>query len=116
VDLARLVRVRVGVPGQHLEHALKICGEDHVGVGTDVPFFQVDESDLEEMKKSAEKRKADGIAAPGEDRPVYIPDMNTPRKMELVADALLQRGHKSGVVEKILGNNFKRVFGEIWTA
>ncbi|HYJ06979.1 MAG TPA: membrane dipeptidase [Chthoniobacterales bacterium] len=101
---------------QHLEHALKICGEDHVGVGTDVPFFQVDESDLEEMKIATEKRKADGIAAPGEDRPVYIPDMNTPRKMELIADALLKRGHKSGVVEKVMGANFKRVFGEIWTA
>ena len=101
---------------QHLEHALKICGEDHVGVGTDVPFFPVDESDLEEMKKATEKRKADGIAAPGEDRPVYIPDMNTPRKMELIADALFKRGHKSAVVEKILGANFKRVFGEIWTA
>jgi membrane dipeptidase len=101
---------------QHLEHALKICGEDHVGVGTDVPFFQVDESDLEEMKKATEKRKADGIATPGEDRPVYIPDMNTPRKMELIAEALLKRGHKSGVVEKIMGANFKRVFGEIWTA
>jgi membrane dipeptidase len=101
---------------QHLEHALKVCGEDHVGVGSDVPFFQVDAEDLEEMKKSAEKRKADGIAAPGEDRPPYIPDLNTPRKMELIADALLKRGHKSGVVERILGNNFKRVLGEIWTA
>jgi membrane dipeptidase len=101
---------------QHLEHALKICGEDHVGVGSDVPFFHVDDSDLEEMKKEAEKRKTDGVAAPGEDRPTYIPDLNTPRKMELIADALLKRGHKSGVVEKILGNNFKRVFGEIWTA
>jgi membrane dipeptidase len=101
---------------QHLEHALKVCGEDHVGVGSDVPFFRVDDSDLEEMKKATEKRKADGIAAPGEDRPTYIPDLNTPRKMELITDALLKRGHKNGVVEKILGNNFKRVFGEIWTA
>jgi membrane dipeptidase len=101
---------------QHLEHALKICGEDHVGVGSDVPFFPVDESDLEEMKKATEKRKTDGIAAPGEDRPTYIPDLNTPRKMELIADALLKRGHKSGVIEKIMGANFKRVFGEIWTA
>ena len=100
---------------QHLEHALKVCGEDHVGVGSDVPFFRVDDSDLEEMKKAAEKRKADGIAAPGEDRPTYIPDLNTPRKMELIADALLKRGHKSAVVEKILGANFRRVFGEIWT-
>jgi membrane dipeptidase len=101
---------------KHLEHALKVCGEDHVGVGSDVPFFLVDGNDLEEMKKSAEKRKADGIAAPGEDRPVYIPDMNTPRKMELIANALLKRGHKSRVVEKVMGANFKRVFGEIWTA
>jgi membrane dipeptidase len=101
---------------QHLEHALKVCGEDHVGVGSDVPFFRVDDSDLEEMKKAAEKRKADGIAAPSEDRPTYIPDLNTPRKMELIADALLKRGQKSAVIEKIMGANFKRVFGEIWTA
>jgi membrane dipeptidase len=100
---------------QHLEHALKICGEDHVGVGSDVPFFRIGESDLEEMKKANEKRKADGIAAPGEDRPSYIPDLNTPRKMELIADALLKRGHKTDVVEKVMGLNFKRAFGEIWT-
>jgi membrane dipeptidase len=100
---------------QHLEHALKVCGEDHVGVGSDVSFFPVDDGDLERMKKDAEKRKADGVAAPGEDRPTYIPDLNTPRKIERIADALLKRGHKSTAVEKILGNNFKRVFGEIWT-
>ncbi len=92
---------------KHLEHALKVCGEDHVGVGSDVPFFQVDNSDLEEMKKATEKRKADGIAAPGEDRPVYIPDMNTPRKMELIADALLKRGHKSGVDRENHGREFQ---------
>jgi membrane dipeptidase len=101
---------------QHLEHAFKVCGEDHVGVGSDVPFFPVDDNDLAEMKQDAEKRKADGIAAPGEDRPSYIPDLNTPRKMELITDALLKRGYKSAAVEKILGNNFKRVFGEIWTS
>ncbi|HSV63577.1 MAG TPA: membrane dipeptidase [Chthoniobacterales bacterium] len=100
---------------KHLEYALKVCGEDHVGVGSDVPFFTVDQSDLEEMKKDVEKRKADGVAAPGEDRPTYIPDLNTPRKMELIAGALLKRGHKSTAVEKILGANFRRVFGEIWS-
>ena len=100
---------------QHLEHALKVCGEDHVGIGSDVPFFPVDDEALADMKKDVEKRKADGVAAPGEDRPTYIPDLNTPRKMELIADALLKRGHKAAAVEKILGANFRRVFGEIWT-
>ena len=100
---------------QHLAHALKVCGEDHVGIGSDVSFFRIGETDLEEMKKAAEKRKTDGIAAPGEDRPTYIPDLNTPRKIELIVDALLKRGHKPSAIEKIMGMNFKRVFGEIWT-
>jgi membrane dipeptidase len=101
---------------QHLEHALKVCGEDHVGIGSDVPFFPVDKSDLEDMARQVEKRKAAGIGAPGEDRPAYIPDLNTPRKLERIADQLLKRGYKSSAVEKVLGANFKRVFGEIWTA
>jgi|RhiMethySRZTD1v2_1073278.scaffolds.fasta_scaffold33861_5 membrane dipeptidase len=98
---------------RHLEHALKTCGEDHVGVGSDVPLH-VAEKDLEDMRRSVEQRKAAGISAPGEDRPAYIPEMNTPRKMEIVTDALLKRGYTSRVVQKVLGENFKRVFGEIW--
>jgi len=101
---------------QHMEHALEVCGEDHVGVGTDVPFQRVGEADLVNMQKAVEERKAAGISAPGEDRPVYIPEANTPRKMELVTAALLKRGHPSRVVEKVLGANFRRVFGEIWPA
>jgi hypothetical protein len=31
---------------QHLDHAVKVCGEDHVGIGTDVPFLQVGEEEL----------------------------------------------------------------------
>lgn len=100
---------------RHVEHALKICGEDHVGVGSDVPLH-VGPEDLEELRKSVEQRKAAGISAPGEDRPPYIPEMNTPRKMEIVTDALLKRGYTSRLVQKVLGENFKRVFGEIWTA
>jgi membrane dipeptidase len=101
---------------RHMEHALKICGEDHVGIGTDVPFRPVTEKDLEGLRRQVEQRKAAGISAPGEDRPAYIPDLNTPRRMEIVADALLKRGYTSQVVEKILGANFRRVFAEIWTA
>jgi membrane dipeptidase len=100
---------------QHLDHAIKICGEDHVGIGTDVPFLRVGEPELAEMKRRTEERKAAGIAAPGENRPAYIPDLNTERKLELVTGALLKRGYKSTSVEKILGGNFKRVFTDIWS-
>jgi membrane dipeptidase len=99
---------------QHLDHAVKVCGEDHVGIGTDIPFLHVGEEELAELKRRTEERKVAGIAAPGEDRPAYIPDLNTERKLELVTDALLKRGYKGGVIEKILGGNFKRVLADIW--
>ncbi|WP_310468523.1 hypothetical protein [Sphingomonas sp.] len=37
-----------------------------------------------------------------------------PRRFERLADDLLKRGHGSARVEKILGNNFARLFGEVW--
>ena len=101
---------------QHLDHAVKICGEDHVGIGSDVPFLHVGEGELAELKRLTEQRKASGIAAPGEDRPAYIPDLNDERKLELMTDALLKRGYKSEAVEKILGGNFKRALTDIWSA
>jgi membrane dipeptidase len=101
---------------QHLDHAVKVCGEDHVGIGTDIPFLHVGDEELAELKRLTGERKAAGIAAPGEDQPAYIPDLNTERKLELVTDALLKRGYKSEAVEKILGGNFKRVLADIWSA
>jgi len=101
---------------QHMIHALNVCGEDHVGIGTDSAFFEVSDSDLKDMAKEEEDRKKAGVGAPGENRPPYIPDLNTPRKLERVASALLKRGYSERATEKVLGLNFDRVFKEIWTA
>ncbi|HUH31029.1 MAG TPA: membrane dipeptidase [Rhodanobacter sp.] len=101
---------------QHLTHALDVCGEDHVGIGTDSVFFTATAADLEETRREVAARRQAGVNAPGENRLPYIPDIDTPRKLELVADALLQHGYSARVTEKVLGLNFSRVFGEIWTA
>jgi membrane dipeptidase len=99
---------------RHMVHALDICGEDHIGIGTDVPFFEVTDKEVYEMRQQEEQRKASGIGAPGENRPPYIPDLNTPRKLELVAGALLKYGYSDRIVEKVLGLNFRRAFRDIW--
>ena len=101
---------------QHMIHALKVCGEDHVGIGTDTAFFTVDSAELKAMAEEAQTRRKQGVGAPGENRPPYIPDINTPRKLERVADALLKHGYSARVAEKVLGLNFSRAFKEIWTA
>ena len=100
---------------QHMLHALKVCGEDHVGIGTDTAFFTVTDIELKVMAKEAETRRKQGVGAPGENRPPWIPDINTPRKLERVADALLKHGYSGRVAEKVLGLNFSRALKEIWT-
>lgn len=100
---------------RHMVHALDVCGEDHVGIGTDVPFFTVTEQDLQEMRVDLEQRRSAGVSAPGENRPTYIPDLNSPRKLEMIAAALKRRGYADRIVEKVLGLNFRRAFKEIWS-
>lgn len=101
---------------RHIEHAFNVCGADHVGIGSDLSVTPVEET--VEYRKAHDtilsRRKSDGISAPDEDRTVYIPELNNPRRLELIALALSRRGHSSSVIEKVIGGNFQRVLGEIW--
>ena len=101
----------------HIDHALKICGEDHVGIGTDGPIPTVRESQefFEMMKKVEKQRAAAGVQAPGEQgRFPYIQELNQPRRIEQVAEGMHRRGHPERVIEKVIGANFYRAFSEIW--
>jgi len=101
----------------HIDHALKICGEDHVGIGTDGPIPTVRESQefFAMMKKVEKQRAAAGVQAPGEQgRFPYIQELNQPRRIEQVAEGMHRRGHPDRVIEKVIGANFYRAFSEIW--
>jgi len=102
----------------HLEHALKVAGEDHVGIGSDVGIepFDTGPKGMAEFAKEVEERRAAGLSAPEEDRPVYVEGLNVPRRIEIIADRLLRGGHSATVTEKVIGGNFARVFTQIWSA
>ena len=57
------------------------------------------------------------LVAPGEDPevPMFVTDLNTPRRMERIADKLIAKGHSTPRVEKIIGQNFLRLMRETWT-
>ncbi|HVE78376.1 MAG TPA: membrane dipeptidase [Gemmatimonadaceae bacterium] len=103
---------------RHVEHALRACGEDHVGIGSDnsitplelTPEFRATHASF------VKQRRRQGISAPGEAEEVfnYVPELNTPRRMEQIADLLAARGHPAARIEKLLGANWMRVFGEAW--
>lgn len=100
----------------HLGHALKVCGEDHVGIGSDATLWPFDTSpeSMAEWNESLAQRKAAGVAAPGEGPPPFVMGLNRADRFSVIADELRRRGYGAGVVDKVLGGNFQRVFAETW--
>jgi len=100
----------------HLIHAINVCGEDHVGIGSDGSIQKIVLTTAMKAAFDQEmtRRKQTGVAAPGEDRYPYVPDLNGPDHMQVIAAELAKRGQPSSVIEKVLGANFQRVIGEIW--
>ena len=45
---------------------------------------------------------------------MFVKDLNVPRRLEMIADQLQSRGHSAARVEKIIGANWLRLFGEVW--
>ena len=103
---------------RHLDHAVNVCGEDHVGLGTDggISGIELNDDYAKFQRKFFEDRTKAGIAAPGEAADVFnlIPEYNEPRRFQKLADDLARRGWASGRIEKILGRNFVRLFGDVW--
>jgi membrane dipeptidase len=103
---------------RHLEHAIDVCGEDHVGIGTDggISAIELTPEFIQRHREDIRNRRRLGISAPGEEEDVYtfLPDLNTPRRLETLSGLLLKRGHSEARVAKILGGNFARLFREVW--
>jgi membrane dipeptidase len=105
---------------RHLEHAVNICGEDHVGLGTDgsISGVPLTEAYRAYFRKDVEARKKAGYGAPGESADVLtiVPEYNEPARFARLANDLASRGWSSTRIDKLLGVNFARLFAEVWDA
>jgi membrane dipeptidase len=103
---------------QHIEHALQVCGEDHVGIGSDCSITPhvVNEEYRATNRRFVRERQQKGIAAPGEDPDLYffVPELNSARRLQLIADRLSIRGHSDVRIEKIMGGNWVRLLRDVW--
>lgn len=103
----------------HIEHAVNICGEDHVGIGTDGGTTTAD--DIEGIRARQREQWGPPCVEDCIDYPknspdfvLFTPDMQGPDQFRILAALLKSRGYKSARIEKILGGNFLRLFGEVW--
>ena len=79
-----LPRVDAAVVADHIEHIAKVAGIDHVGIGSDF----------------------DGIG----EVPTGLEDVS---KLAAIRTELARRGFRKGDIDKIMGENFMRVFAKV---
>jgi membrane dipeptidase len=112
-----------GQPGRedllrHLDHAVNVCGEDHVGIGTDDPFlgYEINDETRRRHREFYEDRVRRGVAAPGESPEVmnYVEGYNSGDRYDRIAQDLRRRGWRQDRIDKVLGDNWVRLFAAAW--
>jgi membrane dipeptidase len=102
----------------HIDHAIDVCGEDHVGIGTDGSATAID--DLAAygayLAKQVEDRRKSGLGATGEraDSYPFVVDLRGVDQFRKLSQLLKTRGHSEARIEKILGLNFLRFACNVW--
>ena len=94
---------------RHIDHAVKVTGSDHVAIGSDRDHRVVAMTDA----YIAELKREEGANFNADDWPLFIDELNGPRRMEVVWDGVRKLGYPESVVEKIMGTNLRRIYNTV---
>ena len=93
----------------HIDHAIKVAGVEHVCIGSDRDHRRIDLTPA----YIAQLQKEEGPQFSDAELPLFLEALNGPRRMETIWDALVQRGYASADVEKIMGLNLYRLYRDV---
>jgi membrane dipeptidase len=93
----------------HIDHAVAVCGVEHVCIGSDRDHRVI----VMTPEYEAELRREEGSQVTASELPYFIDELNGPRRMEAVWDGLVKRGYAEGDVERIMGLNLLRLYRDV---
>jgi membrane dipeptidase len=92
----------------HIEHAIDVAGSDHVAIGSDRDHRVIELSE----EYLAELAAEEGANFDPKDWPLFMDELNGPRRMEVVWQGLVRRGLSESTIDKVMGLNLKRLYLE----
>jgi membrane dipeptidase len=99
----------------HIDHAVKIAGVEHVAFGSDGPVLE-DPTPEAEVLAGHQIYAKRNLGLPGAEKipsHIHVRELNSPQRLLRLAEALAKRGYKDDAIEKIIGGNFVRLFREV---
>jgi membrane dipeptidase len=93
----------------HLLHAIRVAGIDHVAIGSDRDHRVIALT----PEYVAELKREEGAQVRDNELPYFIDELNGPRRMEVVRDGLQKRGVRGADLDKVMGGNLYRLYREV---
>ena len=93
----------------HIVHAIKVAGVEHVAIASDRDHRVVTLS----PHYLAELKKEEGSQVKDDELPYFIDALNGPRRMEVVRDGLAARGLSARDVDRVMGGNVYRLYRDV---
>ena len=93
----------------HILHAIKIAGINHVSIGSDRDHRVIEMTD----EYIAELKREEGNNFDASHWPLFIDELNGPRRMEVIWDGLKKKGLSERELEKVMGLNNYRIYKEV---
>jgi membrane dipeptidase len=93
----------------HIDHAVDVCGIEHVCIGSDRDHRVIEMT----PEYEAELRAEEGSQVSSSELPYYIDELNGPSRMTVVWDGIAGRGYSEDDVEKIMGLNQYRLYRDV---
>lgn len=93
----------------HIDHAVKVAGVEHVCIGSDRDHRVIPDTE-EELKILLHE---EGSQIKPDDWPLYLQGMNGPHRMEVVRDQLRKRRYSQAQIDQLMGNNVRRLYHDV---
>lgn len=94
---------------QHIDHAVKVAGIEHVGIGSDRDHRVIPDSE-EEIRILLQEEGAQFKPA---DWPLYLERLNGPRRMDVIRDELRRRNYAQADIDRLMGGNVERLYAQV---
>ena len=101
----------VGHIADHIDHVARLVGIEHVGIGSDADLNGYDDMPADQYAQL----KAGYASSYAFRERIDTDGFDHPRKIYDLTEELIRRRHSDADIALILGGNFRRLLGAVWT-
>lgn len=93
----------------HIDHAVRVAGIAHVGIGSDRDHRVIPDT----QEALAVLLQEEGAQISPQDWPLYLERLNGPHRMDVIRDELKKRRYSQADIDRVMGGNVLRLYADV---